>query len=299
MNNFFVNLHAWLKSQLVFVAMAVVFGLVAGFLHFNHSPVTFVAIAALLVLGLYLTYASYRQYEQLVGDHDEQLVNLHREHNAKVTSMADTIEDLRVKLHGAGITNAQLNQYYNTLKETDQKRAARIADLEQAEAEKLTRIEDLESRLQSMREAEVFRDGWANGLQNELKNHRQLNRALHIFLASVYNSGTRQENYLDELVWFLYVDVPGSQVRFAVPELGEETNPYNKDTKTYVEFLKKLPPYEQAWDGHLPTMVFDRLNELAGKLYDTRLSPPIALASTGKAPTKARVAKKRARGPKA
>ena len=299
MNNFFINLHAWLKSQLVFVSLAVTVGLVALYLHQNHSPVTYVAVITLVVLAAYLSYANYQQREQLVGDHDAQLVNLHREHNATVTSMDGTIEDLRVKLHGAGITNAQLNQIVNALKESEQKSAARITDFEQAEAEKLTRIEDLETRLQSMREAEVFRDGWANSLQNELKKHRQLNRALHIFLASVYNSGTRQENYLDELVWFLYVDVPGSQVRFAVPELGEETNPYNKDTKTYVDFLKKLPAYEQAWDGHLPTMVFDRLNELAGKLYDTRLSPPIALASTGKAPTKARVAKKRARGPKA
>lgn len=299
MNNFFINLHAWLKSQLVFVSLAVTCGLVSFYLHQNHSPVTYVAVTTLVVLAAYLSYANYQQREQLVGDHDEQLVGVHREHIAEVAKLNDTIENLRVRLHGAGVTNAQLNQIVNELRESDQKSAARIAELEQAEAEKLTRIEDLETRLQSMREAEVIRDGWVRGLQADLKNQRQLTRALHIFLASVYNSGTRQENYLDALTWFLYVDVPGSQVRFAVPELGEETNPYDKDTKTYVEFLKKLPAYEQAWDGHLPTMVFDRLNELAGKLYDTRLSPPIALASTGKAPTKARVAKKRARGPKA
>jgi hypothetical protein len=299
MNNFFVNLHAWLKSQLVFVAMAVVFGLVAGFLHFNHSPVTFVAIATLVVLTLYLTYANYRQYEQLVGDHDEQLVSLHREHNAKVTSMADTIEDLRVKLHGANINNATLR---NQLESKELGYSQAQADLAAGElklAEKLARIEDLEVQLQTAKENALFSDNRHSVAKMESDYLRQHSRELMIFLASVYESGTRQENYLDGLHWFLYVDAPGSQVRFLVPELSAEISAYDKDAKTFVNFLKALPAYEKAWDGHLPNMVYDRLVALAGKLHDTRLSPPIALASTGKAPTKARVAKKRARGPKA
>jgi hypothetical protein len=292
MNDFFVNLHGWLKEQGALIGTLVIIGILTLVMHSYGTPATYLGIAILLAAAPFLSYAAWAKLKLQMSWH----AKLQATSDEQARHQQEVIDELRVKLHGASITNAQLNQIVNALKESEQKSAARITDFEQAEAEKLTRIEDLETRLQSMREAEVFRDGWANGLQNELKKHRQLNRALHIFLASVYNSGTRQENYLDELVWFLYVDVPGSQVRFAVPELGEETNPYNKDTKTYVDFLKKLPPYEQAWDGHLPTMVFDRLNELAGKLYDTRLSPPIALASTGKAPTKARVAKKRARG---
>lgn len=299
MNNFFVNLHAWLKSQLVFVAMAVVFGLVAGFLHFNLSPVTFVAIATLVVLTLYLTYANYQQREQLVGDHDEQLLSLHREHNEKVHSMDETISDLRVKLHGANINNATLR---NQLESKELGYSQAQADLAAGElklAEKLTHIEDLEVQLQTAKENGVFSDNRFNVAKMESDYLRQHSRELMIFLASVYESGTRQENYLDGLHWFLYVDAPGSQVRFLVPELSVEVPTYDKDAKTFVDFLKALPAYEKAWDGHLPNMVYDRLVALAGKLHDTRLSPPVTVASTGKAPTKARAVKKRARGPKA
>lgn len=291
MNDFFVNLNGWLKEQWAVVGTIVILGILTLVMHSYGTPVTYLGIAFLLAAAPFLSYAAWSKLKTQVS----WATKLQASSDEQARCQEEVIDGLRVKLHGASIANAQLNHIVNELKETGEKTTNALAESDQQLAEKLTRIEGLETQLASMRESKVIRDGWANGLQNELKNQRQLIRALHIFLASVYNSGTRQENYLDELVWFLYVDLPGSQVRFAVPELWEETNPHDKDTKAYVGFLKKLPAYEQAWDGHLPTMVFDRLNELAGKLYDTRISPPIALAATGKAPTKARAIKKRVR----
>lgn len=295
MNNIFVNIHGWLKDNWVLTLFALVAGALTTYMDVQNVPLVWLGALILVLIVMVQGYNSWDQLQRVDRYNTNYIQSLNRETEERLAIRDRAAEELRAQLHAAGVSAAELNDLVNNQKETLAQNDQAINERDRRIATLTEQVDLFEAAANKARGEVEVAQMHRNVLRSELLDATNVLQGTLKVLASAYPSGIRRENFLNKLVTFLYVDLPGDQVRFACPVYDAKAGPLATDTKAFVEFLDSLPPYEKAWDGHLPTMVPDRLNKLADQVHALRTQPVIGVAATGKPPAKSRVAKKRSR----